>query len=84
MKETRIILDTQNNKDDLHAAIDGLDQFTKNWCMNVAETEKGELTFRCDECCFSDKKTHRCAIKVFATGHDEEYCDKIGFGAMSL
>lgn len=82
-----ITLDVQNNKDDLHAAIDGLDQFTKNWCMNVAETEKGELTFRCNECPFThiiDETDHICRIKAFATDHDEEYCEKIGFGAMSL
>ena len=27
-------------EDDIIAAVSGLDQFTKNYCTNVAETEK--------------------------------------------
>ena len=47
---------TEDNVDNIDKAIEGLNQFTKNWCMNVAETEKGDLTFRCSECEFEDAR----------------------------
>ncbi|WP_303834706.1 hypothetical protein [Ruminococcus flavefaciens] len=70
-------------KDDLHAAIDGLNAFTKNWCMNVKLTEKREdLSFRCDKCIFSIEGN--CLIKKFAYDKDEEYTRTVDFGCMGL
>lgn len=67
------------NKDDLPTAVKALDMFTKNWCMNCSETNKGELAFRCKECNFCDSD-NRCEIKKFVI-------DKMGklpsnFGSM--
>ena len=56
----------KGNKDDVDTAIDGLSQFCHSFCMNCAETEaKNDLVFRCAECPFDDKKTHKCSVKVF-------------------
>lgn len=58
------------NKDDILSAILGLDQFTKNYCMNVAETEKTkDLVFRCNYCEFLDKDTNKCRVKLFVNNH---------------
>lgn len=55
-----------DNQDDLYEAVKGLDQFTKNWCMDVAETEStGELAFRCNVCEFNTDKGE-CLVKRFA------------------
>jgi len=68
------------NSDNIDKAIQGLDQFTKNWCMNVKETEeKNDLVFRCEQCEFSGE-FRICKIKKFVI-------DNIGdmptdFGAM--
>ena len=40
MRELNISHFTNDNSDNLEKAIDGLDQFTKNWCMNCKETEE--------------------------------------------
>ena len=69
------------NRGDIQAAIDGLNHFMKNWCMNVKETEeRNELVFRCCECPFSCGSM--CLIKSFAYDKDGEYTRKIGFGSM--
>lgn len=71
---------TQSNEDNIQKAVEGLDQFTKNWCMNVKETEeKNDLVFRCGECNFR-AELGICRIKEFVT-------DKLGdmptnFGSM--
>lgn len=71
------------NKDDVQAAIDGLNHFTKNWCMNVKESEeKNDLVFRCKTDCPFFAVNKRCLIKGFAFDKDEEYTRKIGFGSM--
>ena len=31
---------TSKNADNITKAVEGLDQFTKNWCMNCEETKK--------------------------------------------
>jgi ribosomal protein L44E len=68
--------------DDIHKAIDGLDMFTKNYCLNVKEVEKqNDLVFRCSECPFSTED-HSCLIKNFAFTVDKEYAIDIGFGVM--
>lgn len=70
-------------KDDLHAAINGLNAFTKNWCMNVKLTERrGNLTFRCQKCNFSIDGY--CLIKQFAYDKDETYTREVDFGCMGL
>lgn len=80
MKELSAKHFTKSNKDNLDKAIEGLDQFTKNWCMNCKETEeKNEPIFRCSECNFRDALAI-CLIKEFVI-------DKTGdmptdFGAM--
>ena len=72
---------TKGNSDNLDEAIKGLNQFTKNWCMNCKETEeKNNLTFRCSKCNFSDIGGI-CKIKEFVV-------DKAGdmpkdFGSMA-
>ena len=59
---------TESNKDDIPAAIDGLNKFTHNFCMNCKETEeKGDLVFRCKSCEFSHGG--KCLIKSFAFRH---------------
>lgn len=71
-------------KDDTHAAIDGLNTFTKNWCMDVKLTEKrNDLAFRCKKCPFSIDDGY-CMIKKFAHEKDKEYTQKIDFGCMGL
>lgn len=55
---------TRGNADDIFEAVHGLDIFTKNWCMNCEETNKGNLTFRCNECNFKGE-LGICKIKEF-------------------
>lgn len=56
---------TQGNEDNLDKAVEGLDMFTKNWCMNCKETEeKNDLVFRCNECNFNSE-LGICLIKEF-------------------
>ena len=44
---------THNNKDDTHKAIECLDEFTHNWCMDCEETDKQhEPMFKCNKCIF--------------------------------
>ena len=85
-KEDRIRITgnyTDGHSDDIHAAIDGLNHFTKNWCMNVKQTtESGDLVFRCKECPFTAKGFTRCLVKSSADYHDEKYTRSIDFGAM--
>ena len=68
------------NEDNLDKAIEGLDQFTKNWCMNCKETEeKNDLVFRCGYCNFLSKK-HICIIKEFVIDNVSDM--PTDFGAM--
>ena len=72
---------TIGNKDDLTSAIHGLDIFTKNWCMNCAETEKtNDPVFNCQKCEFSTE-TGDCMVKTFASNHKHDY-PMSGFGSM--
>ena len=72
---------TEGNEDNIEKAIQGLDQFTKNWCMNVKETEsKDDLVFRCKECEFQ-AKDGKCLLKTFAFEHESDY-DLGKFGSM--
>lgn len=62
-----------NNKDDVTEAVHGLDIFTKNWCMNCAETDKqNDLVFNCSKCEFQ-RENGKCAIKEFSTNHEHNY-----------
>ena len=68
-----MILYIKNNKDDVTEAVHGLDIFTKNWCMNCAETyKKNDLVFKCEECEFETEKGE-CLIKMFANKHNHNY-----------
>lgn len=70
-------------KDDKHAAIDGLNTFTRNWCMDVGATERrGDLVFRCKKCDFSIEG--KCLIKQFAHDKDEAYTQEVDFCCMGL
>lgn len=61
------------NKDDITEAVHGLDIFTKNWCLNCAETDKKEgIVFNCDKCDFK-ARDGSCLIKVFAHDHKHDY-----------
>ena len=72
---------TQGNADNIDKAVEGLDIFTKNWCMNCSETNKNNRpVFRCSECNFVSE-VGMCSIKEFVI-------DKTGdmptnFGSMS-
>ena len=71
---------TQGNADNLDKAVEGLDQFTKNWCMNCKEVEKkNDLVFRCDECEFQTKNG-LCLVKSFVIKNTGDM--PINFGAM--
>lgn len=71
---------TNGNEDNLTEAVRGLDIFTKNWCMNCAETDKqNDLVFRCGECDFGDGEY--CAVKKFANNHKHNY-PMADFGSM--
>lgn len=64
---------TQGNADNIDKAVEGLDIFTKNWCMNCAETEKtNDLVFRCKECDFAEE-SGSCRIKWFVNKHKSNY-----------
>lgn len=59
---------TSGNKDDINTAVKALSTFTRNWCMDCAETEaKGEPMFRCHECPFNTKAA--CLVKIFNRDH---------------
>ena len=69
----------KGNKDDVKRAVDCLNEFTHNWCMNCEETEKRkDLMFRCEECQFSTEDG-TCLIKKFKNKHYPNYKD---FGCM--
>lgn len=71
----------QVNADNIDKAIEGLDQFTKNWCMNCEETEEtNDLQFRCKECEFNNGHGD-CLVKAFAFSHESNY-DLGKFGSM--
>lgn len=71
----------KKNKDDITEAIRGLDIFTKNYCMNCAETKKqGKFVFNCDYCEFVVEDVI-CLIKVFANNHKHDYSMR-DFGPM--
>ena len=58
----------EDNKDDIMSAIDGLNKFTHNFCMNCKETEeKDDIVFNCENCNFAQGK--KCLIKCFANDH---------------
>ena len=62
-----------SNSDNITEAVHGLDIFTKNWCMDCAETDKqNDLVFRCKECEFKTEKGE-CLIKMFANRHKHNY-----------
>lgn len=77
----KLIEDKCMNADNTTKAVEGLDIFMKNWCMNCSKTnEQHDLIFRCKECEFkiSDDK---CLVKIFAHKHKHDY--PIGkFGSM--
>ena len=72
---------TSKNADNITKAVEGLDQFTKNWCMNCEETEKQkDLVFRCSNCEFQ-LDDGKCLIKVFTNHHKHDY-PMSDFGSM--
>ena len=74
---------TSGNSDNTKEAVHGLDIFTKNWCMNCAETDRQkDLIFRCKECEFC-QESGECLIKVFANDHKHDY-PLNDFGSMGM
>ena len=72
---------TEGNADNLDKAVEGLNQFTHNYCMNCKETEeKNQLVFRCKECIFQDA-LGICLVKEFVI--DKTGDMPINFGSMS-
>lgn len=81
MEEVIVRMLLRKNKDDLTEAVQGLDIFTKNWCMNCEETEKkGDLVFNCSKCEFVTKEGG-CLVKQFAAKHKHNY-PMSSFGSM--
>lgn len=73
---------TEGNNDNLTEAVHGLDIFTKNWCMNCAETDrKNDLVFNCDDCEFQHEVSGKCLIEEFANNHKHDY-PMSDFGSM--
>lgn len=71
------------DKNDLHAAIDALNTFTKAWCMDRKKTaENNEPVFRCYDCPFIVAGEGTCRIKVFCYKQDDEYTRSVDFGSM--
>lgn len=65
MKELSAKHFENGNEDNIDKAVQGLDQFTKNWCMNCKKTEeKNQPIFRCKECNFQDV-LGICLVKEF-------------------
>lgn len=72
---------TVGNSDNVTKAVEGLDTFTKNWCMNCEETNKqNDLVFRCKSCEFQSEE--KCLIKMFANNHKHDF-PMSRFGSMS-
>lgn len=69
-----------NNQDNLYEAINNLNDFMHNFCMNCTETaKKNEPVFNCKQCVFQTNRG-KCLIKQFVI-------DKLGklpdnFGSM--
>ena len=64
---------TNGNADDITRAVEGLDIFTKSWCMNCSETEaQNGLVFRCGVCEFQ-REDGICLIKAFSLNHRHKY-----------
>lgn len=71
------------NKTYLHEAIDGLNSFTKQWCIKNRSIKLSQYPeFRCNRCIFRAYNDN-CLIKVFAYQHSDE-CnyDMDTFGSM--
>ena len=65
-------------KNDFHKAVEALDLFTKEFCMDVDRMNKeNDLFFMCDKCPFSDGGL--CLVKTFKHDFAPDYKD---FGAM--
>lgn len=81
MKETEKMESfTNGNADNLERAVEGLDIFAKNWCMNCKETEaQNNLVFRCGDCNFAGE-LGECNIKKFVV--DKTGDMPIDFGSM--
>ena len=64
---------TVGNSDNITRAVKGLEQFTKNQCLNCKESEKSmDLVFNCDKCEFrTDNQI--CLVKKFAHNHKHDY-----------
>ena len=68
------------NQDNIDKAVDGLNQFTKNWCMNCKETNsRNEPIFRCEECEFKGENDV-CKIKEFVVNKIGDI--SVDFGSM--
>lgn len=71
-----------DNNDNLTEAIHGLDIFTKNFCMNCAETDRTkDLVFNCSGCEFCHEN-QTCMIKLFVNNHSDHKYNMSNFGAM--
>ena len=72
---------TIKNNDNITKAVEGLDIFMKNWCMNCRESDKqNDLVFMCSECEFL-QNDEKCLCKVFANSHKHDYPME-NFGSM--
>lgn len=87
MKEVIIMKDISKfigAKNDFKSTIVALDQFTKNWCIDIDETERtNELTFRCKYCPFCIGKKI-CRVKELAYHLNPDFTRELHFGAMGL
>lgn len=87
MKEVIIMKDISMfncAKNGFKSAIVALDQFTKNWCVDIDETERtNELTFRCKYCPFYTGEKI-CRVKELAYHLNPDFTRELDFGAMGL
>ena len=69
---------TNRSKNDFHKAVEVLDAFTKEFCMDVEKTNaENDLYFMCEKCPFEENGN--CLVKIFKNRYCPDYAD---FGCM--
>lgn len=70
---------TKGNYDNIWVAVDSLNKFMHNYCMDSAKTVyKNSVQLRCDQCEFNSDKG--CLLKIFKDNHLPEFDQEHDFG----